>query len=76
MDFGKLSNISSVDFTLPPDAPQTKVVLQKNAKQPGKPTIYVGCPIWTNKDWLAKYTPQVQRERDFLFHYSQAVQHH
>jgi uncharacterized protein YecE (DUF72 family) len=70
MDFGKLSNISSVDFTLPPDAPQTKVVLQKNAKQPGKPAIYVGCPIWTNKDWLGKIYPSSAKEKDFLFHYS------
>ncbi len=70
MDFGKLSDISTVDFTLPADAPQTKVVLQKNVHQTNKPVVYVGCPIWTNKDWLGKVYPSMAKEKDFLYHYA------
>jgi uncharacterized protein YecE (DUF72 family) len=70
MDFGKLSDITSVDFAIPADAPQTKTVLQKNARKSAEPAIYVGCPIWTNKDWLGKVYPSHAKEKDFLYHYS------
>jgi uncharacterized protein YecE (DUF72 family) len=71
MDFGKLSSIDTVNFTLPPDAPATSRVLSAPAIQtPGKHAIYIGCPIWASKEWVGKIYPATAKEKDYLFHYS------
>ncbi|QHT69135.1 DUF72 domain-containing protein [Rhodocytophaga rosea] len=71
MDFGKLSSIEAVDFTLPPDAVATSRVLSKHVLQnPGKPAIYIGCPIWASKEWAGKIYPASAKEKDYLYHYS------
>jgi uncharacterized protein YecE (DUF72 family) len=69
MDFGKLSDISKVDFRLPPDAPETARVLAGALRKP-KPHVYVGCPVWTCKEWNGRIYPSVAREKDYLYHYS------
>jgi uncharacterized protein YecE (DUF72 family) len=71
MDFGKLSDISTVSFALPPDAVRTGSVLAKfQGQQPATPQIYIGCPIWTCKDWLGKLYPAGAKDKDFLHYYT------
>lgn len=69
MDFGKLDDISQVNFTLPPDHPFTKGVLESTppASEPG---IYLGPPIWSNREWLGKLYPSNAKEKEFLYHYA------
>jgi uncharacterized protein YecE (DUF72 family) len=68
MDFGKLEDISNVDFTLPPDHPHTQRVL---ALPPAtSPKVFVGPPIWANKDWLGKIYPSTAKDKDFLYHFA------
>jgi uncharacterized protein YecE (DUF72 family) len=71
MDFGKLEDISEVDFTLPPDNPFTEITL-KNFGFAQFPTsrIYIGPPVWANKDWVGKIYPSNAKEKDFLYYYS------
>lgn len=68
MDFGKLEDISNVDFTLSPDHPHNKRVLC--LPPAASPQIYVGPPIWSNKDWLGKIYPSTAKDKDFLFHFA------
>lgn len=69
MDFGKLSDISQVDFSLPPESKENKRVLAQSVAI--KPEIYVGCPIWSQKEWIGKIYPQNAQSKDFLLYYAQ-----
>lgn len=66
MQFGKVLNPSLIDFTLPPDHPETKQVL--NAYPPTNTLdIYVGCPRWNRNDLKGFYPKGV---KDELAYYS------
>jgi uncharacterized protein YecE (DUF72 family) len=69
MDFGKLQDISTVDFTLPPDNPLTAKTLDL-APKTQKSAFYLGPPIWANKDWIGKIYPNNAKEKDFLHYYT------
>jgi uncharacterized protein YecE (DUF72 family) len=66
MDFGKLADISGVDFSLPADR---SLFLGK--PNTSKPEIYVGPPIWSNKAWLGRIYPHNAKDSEFLYHYGQ-----
>lgn len=68
MDFGKLNDISGIDFTLPPDHPSTSLILGKSMHQ--KAHFFVGPPVWANKDWVGKVYPTSAKDKDFLYHYA------
>ncbi len=71
MDFGKLSDISRVDFTLPPDHPDTRPLLERHKLNASlKPKVYIGLPVWVNKAWVGNYYPATMREKDSLLWYS------
>lgn len=69
MDFGKLQDISNVDFTLPPDNLLTTKTLASSQKT-SKPTLYIGPPIWANKDWIGKIYPSNAKDSNFLYYYT------
>lgn len=70
MEFGKVVDINSVDFTLPPDPPQTAQLLQRyKTQQPVQ--FYVGCPEWSNKGWLGTFYPAQTKSNAFLAYYAQ-----
>ena len=53
MDFGRLPDLRYVDFRLPADHPETaRVLARARPTQPAPTRLHVGCPIWTNKEWL------------------------
>ncbi|MEJ8804428.1 DUF72 domain-containing protein [Pontibacter sp. H249] len=68
MDFGKLQDISSVDFTLPPDHPDTLPLLRQSGNYE-KPQVYIGLPVWVNKAWVGKYYPAGMPEKESLVWY-------
>ncbi len=81
MDFGKLNNVNKIDFTLPTDAIQNKIILEKyknnlnnldnsNGDANEFPKIYVGCPVWSNKEWRNKIYPSNAKTEDFLKYYA------
>ncbi|MEN7551202.1 DUF72 domain-containing protein [Rapidithrix thailandica] len=69
MEFGKLQDISQVDFSLPDDHLQTQSLLKK-LPQPQTTQLYVGCPQWANKEWIGKVYPPGTKANQFLQHYS------
>lgn len=66
MKFGKVTDPSLVDFTLPPTAPETHVVLGENPN--GNFEVFVGCAKW-NKTDLKNFYPK--GTKDELTYYSQ-----
>lgn len=69
MDFGKLSDISQVDFTLPAESEENKRVLPQIPTAQAE--IYVGCPVWSQKEWVGKIYPQNAQSKDFLRYYAE-----
>ena len=69
MKFGKLSDISQVDFKLPIDPESTKVVLG-NLSKAEKPILYVGCTGWSMKEWVGTVYPATAKVKDYLTHYA------
>lgn len=69
MDFGKLEDISGVDFSLPASHSFTAEVLAKSTSDT-KAVAYVGPPIWANKDWIGKIYPSNAKDKDYLYYYT------
>ncbi|GGD94103.1 DUF72 domain-containing protein [Planktosalinus lacus] len=66
MKFGKVNNPEEIDFSLPPDHIETKVLLSK-FKKPKTPNIYVGCAKWNRADLKGFYP---RGTKDELAYYS------
>ncbi len=69
MKFGKLADISKVDFTLPPDHPATQLVLTRQANA-SKSRVFVGSARWGERDLIGKIYPPKTPAKDYLTHYS------
>jgi uncharacterized protein YecE (DUF72 family) len=69
MDFGKLPDISRVNFQLPPDRPESLELLTSRRRS-SPPRIYIGCPVWSAKSWVGTVYPPKTPVKDYLFHYS------
>lgn len=70
MEFGKVEpeELNYIDFTLPPDKPETTRILKQEPSPQTK--IFVGCAKWGRKDWVGKIYPKGTKEADFLKHYA------
>jgi len=65
MKFGRVEDPDEVDFTIPPDHPETARILRNsNAKEL---TVYVGCAKWNSKDLKGFYP---KGTKDELAYYS------
>ena len=71
MKFGKLQDISRVNFALPPDPAGNKKVLTGLAVREEPPTCYIGCTGWSMPEWVGKVYPKGTKSKDFLKYYSQ-----
>ncbi|EAY27094.1 protein of unknown function [Microscilla marina ATCC 23134] len=70
MKFGKVESADSINFDLPPIAAGTRQLLQKR-EQTDTPQIYIGCPIWGNKNWVGTLYPRKTPTGEYLKHYAQ-----
>ena len=71
MKFGKLHDISQVDFSLAPEDPRTQQLLPTYRTHVDL-KIYVGCPVWGNKAWIGKIYPKGAKSNEYLGYYSQS----
>ncbi len=60
MKFGQVPNPEEVDFTIPPDHPDTQRVLKSSKAK--ELTVYVGCAKWNSKDLKGFYPKGVKDE--------------
>lgn len=70
MKFGKLYDVNGIDFTLPPDPPQTERVLARYKDSSQEAKIFLGATGWGNKEWLGKWYPSKTKQNEFLKHYA------
>ncbi|MEH6680153.1 MAG: DUF72 domain-containing protein [Sediminicola sp.] len=57
MKFGKVDHPETVDFTIPPDHPDTEVLLSSPKIKEGPLEVYVGCAKWNGKE-LKNFYPK------------------
>ncbi|MEY3368558.1 MAG: hypothetical protein RI973_1713 [Bacteroidota bacterium] len=67
MEFGKLQDLSRVDFTLPPEPPDNALILGREAGAP--PLAFIGATGWSVPEWRGKVYPQGARPDSFLYHF-------
>lgn len=67
MQFGRLENIDTVDFTFPPSHSGTDKMLGSTKSKTLH--IYVGAPIWNDIGFLGKIYPAKASEKDFVKYY-------
>lgn len=67
MKFGKVESLEGIDFSLPADAEGN---FKKLNPSPANVKVYVGCPVWVNKNWLGKIYPAKARSQDILKYYA------
>jgi uncharacterized protein YecE (DUF72 family) len=68
MDFGRLTHVDHISFSLPPDHAATAATLQATAH--AQPKLYVGCPIWSFDGWRGHIFPNDAKQKDYLKYYS------
>lgn len=71
MKFGKLNDISKVDFRLPEMPEFSNSLLKNNAPKDQKSVFYTGCTGWSMKEWVGHYYPPASKSANFLTHYAQ-----
>lgn len=69
MEFGKIHNLDAVNFALPPGA-AFNAHIWAGVEPTSHPEVYIGGPIWANKDYVGKLYPSAAKERDFLHYYT------
>lgn len=69
MEFGRVSDINNLSFTLPEDHVGTLKVL--GGTKASKCSVYVGCPIWSEAGFVGKIYPKKAKSKDFPKYYSQ-----
>jgi len=62
MNFGKVEDPSQIDFTLPPDHPNTQKALSKGS---GPLQVYVGCAKWNKTDLKGFYPRGTKDELEY-----------
>lgn len=71
MKFGKLTDISQVDFSLPEDPGGTTTLLKRLPEGQEAPLLFVGCTGWSMKEWNGKVYPEKTKAKDYLKHYTE-----
>ncbi len=69
MEFGKIHNLDAVNLTLPPGSAFNARVWA-GVEPTQRPNVFIGGPIWANKDYVGKVYPSNAKERDFLHYYT------
>lgn len=75
MKFGKLQDLSEVDFSLPEIPFETNAYFEKLSQkekfenQNDKCVVLIGCPAWSCKEWIGKIYPVGAKPKDFLKYY-------
>ncbi len=69
MKFGKVHDVSNIDFSMPQHPASTIRVLNKTKITIQTPQLYVGCTGWSMKEWVGKTYPKGAKSKYFLKYY-------
>lgn len=67
MQFGRLEDITYVDFSFPSSHPGTEKILGGSKSETLK--VYVGAPVWNDPGFPGKIYPAKARDKDFVKYY-------
>ena len=71
MEFGKVTDITDLDFSLPEDRQETAFLLRGVTDgQKNLPHIYIGCTGWAMKEWVGWVYPKGCKSTEYLHYYS------
>jgi uncharacterized protein YecE (DUF72 family) len=70
MEFGKVQDLSDIDFHLPSDPPGNAARLSARHHPPHAATLYIGATGWSVPEWRGTLYPARCRPDRYLFHYS------
>lgn len=73
MEFGKVSNVDTIDWTLPADSKTTELFLRSQVHTT-KTIYYLGSPAWGVKTWSGTLYPPKTKAADYLYYYSRVFQ--
>lgn len=65
MKFGKLADISNIQFKLPHTPPESQELLSQ-FPQNITPHFYIGCTGWSMKEWVGHVYPKGTKTKEFL----------
>lgn len=68
MEFGRVTNIDEVDYTLPSTHALSEKTFEKLSISQ-KPHIYIGCPVWADKGYVGKVFPPKTPAKNYLKEY-------
>ncbi|AZQ62456.1 DUF72 domain-containing protein [Flammeovirga pectinis] len=71
MDFGRLKDISKVDFSLPGEDQYSKLMFRNHPNFVNSFTFRLGAPAWSCADWKGKIYPDKAQAPTFLHYYAQ-----
>ncbi len=69
MKFGKVQDISLVDFSFPNEPKRNELILSDLPTRPHPPRIYLGATGWSMKEWNGKWYPEKTSSKSFLQEY-------
>ena len=67
MKYGFLSNVSNIDFSLPPSPDFIKTIINKKKSEPLN--FYIGSSTWSDKDFKGHFYPEKTSQKKFLLEY-------
>jgi uncharacterized protein YecE (DUF72 family) len=70
MKFGKVPQLSEIDWRLPADQPRNEGYFQRFPKSEARPVFYLGCTGWSMKEWEGKVYPMGCKPAEYLKYYS------
>ncbi len=69
MDFGKTTQLETVDFSLPGDPAFTRNYLSSLPPLSGPMHLYLGATGWAMPQWVGRWYPAGTKSKDHLYHY-------
>ncbi len=71
MKFGKVEDISNIDFSLPENPLGTQLILEHLPPRKNPPNIFIGATGWGMKEWVGDWYPKGTNAKTFLKAYGQ-----
>lgn len=68
MKYGFLEDVSDIDFTLPVESKTNAQFISEKSGE--TPKIYIGCSVWSDKDFVGNYYPQKTPQKNYLVEYA------
>ena len=69
MKFGRVEDLTTIDFSMP-KPPVATVTFLEDLPIAAMPNIYFGCTGWAMKEWVGKFYPHKSKSKEFLKHYA------